>query len=582
MKLLKRISIYSLLLLLGMGCADFLEEEPKSFYSEGNVFSTIDNAEYAINGIYANLTSANSWGYLYTWFGNFGTDESDSQWTGNTNQFSNYSLTPSSPQVYNQWVQAYKGINSANVVISNIQAMTEGTDEERNQLIAEARFLRALIYFDMVRFYGDVPLQLEPIEVYDSSVLPAREDSRVVMDSIIEDLLFAEENLSETALIGRATKWAAKGILAKVYMTHGGYPFDAYGDVTWFSKAADKLREVKNSGMFQIMSVSDANEVSEYGKVFLKSERNSNTEIVFDLNFSGPNYGGGWGDRAVLGFKNMSDNNRYYYIWGQGYVGTEFFYSFHDNDIRYKWSIAPYNYSESGKVRTPTGMPWTAQNKFRLQEVSAGNNGNQNAPILRYADILLMLAECNNEYLGSPDIADADGMTAYDYINEVRSRAQVPLMNDVYLNTVNPTSDYPDGQDADLLYGLKLLSLHKDSVQYNVRHAYYDRAGSTQGKFREAIKMERLWELCFERQRWFDLKRWGTLYETNQKRKAFWGKLADVSDPYNKSNLLAQPTFAEGPTGAIGPRKMQPHQEFMPIPDLERLVNDKLTQNDGY
>ena len=175
------------------------------------------------------------------------------------------------------WQSAYQGIYRSNVVINRVQEADQGDYDDymaekfRNRLEAEARFTRALLYFNMVRFFGDVPLILEERDDFENINTP-RTDSKLVYDQIIEDLQFAETHLygpnwytSETVDIdgearplipsydledfGRPTFSAAKGLLAKVYLTRASWPLN---ETAYFTLAEEKANEVIDSNIYQL------------------------------------------------------------------------------------------------------------------------------------------------------------------------------------------------------------------------------------------------------------------------------------------------------------------------------------------
>jgi hypothetical protein len=172
------------------------------------------------------------------------------------------------------------------------------------------------------------------------------------------------------------------------------------------------------------------------------------------------------------------------------------------------------------------------------------------------------------------------GMSAYDAINVVRNRAQIPLLNDAYL-----MKDSPYG-NADLLYGMSFGSFDKKNSNYDGRHEYY--TGSLKERFAAAVLLERAWELCFERHRWFDLKRTGKLLEYSQKAKIVsGGKLSAnaIIDPIDKSIWLRDAELPKPSTIVYLPNAIKEHHLYMPIPDVEIELNPALgqaKQNPGY
>jgi len=239
------IPLFTFLLLASSCGEDILKEEPRNFLSQDAVFSNREGVIAATNGIYRPFHEGN----LYGWW-----------LLGNLEFFSDYiygrgSQSPASRyemgstginRIGNIWRGGYEVINRANLVISQLENNEiDGVDSElSNRLIGEARFLRALAYFHLVRLFGDLPLRLEP-ETQDFAIIRSLESE--VYDQVIMDLEYGEQNLPDsysTAELGRATRWAATSLLSKVYLT-----LERWND------AASKAREVMNSGQFSLVEV---------------------------------------------------------------------------------------------------------------------------------------------------------------------------------------------------------------------------------------------------------------------------------------------------------------------------------------
>ena len=233
MKQFKNYRIYFAALILILGCESSLEEEVKTFYTEDTFYQTEQDAKLAINGIYGHLGATfdetlNSKG-LY--FANYWTanallsDEGETSFNRGDgyNQLSAMAHTPENTIALEIWSNLYLGINAANMAIINIPDvdMDEGTKDD---LLGEAHFLRGLLYFELVRFFGEVPLQLEPQKVFTSSAFQGRAEISEVYAQIFADLTMAENSLptEQTGLDnGRPTSWTAKAYMAKAALQHG-------------------------------------------------------------------------------------------------------------------------------------------------------------------------------------------------------------------------------------------------------------------------------------------------------------------------------------------------------------------------
>lgn len=316
------------------------------------------------------------------------------------------------------WTDTYYAINLCNTVVD--RAVKVDMDATlRNRYIAEARFLRAHIYFLMVQDYGGVPLVLhETTSFAPSAVNVPRATVDDTYKQIIDDLQFAAANLPDKytgADIGRATKWAATGLLGKVYLQKGD-----------LASAQTALRAVVSSGLYSLMPT--------YQAVFSPNNHN-NAESLFEIqqeaNFAGSPYGN------IFATPN----------WGGPGPG----YNYDLPQVAYYLnSFDPADQRKIGLTATDRlGNVYCV--KYLDPAMTTGFNGNTDFPVLRYADILLMLAESIGE-----------STEAYGYINQVRQRA-----------------------------GLSPID------------------ASTPGAFIDKVMNERRYEFSFECNRWHDILRMG-------------------------------------------------------------------------
>src|SRR4029078_11608891 len=289
----------------------------------------------------------------------------------------------------------------------------------RNRYIAEARFLRAQIYFLMVQDYGGISLVLKETTSFDASLVNVPRSSVAdTYSQIIDDLTFASANLPPSYTgtdIGRATSWAATGLLGKVYLQKGD-----------LASAQTALRAVVNSNLYSLMPT--------YKAAFSPTDHN-NAESLFEIqhkaDFAGSPYGN------IFATPN----------WGGAGPG----YNYDLPSVNYFLNnFDPADQRKVGLTATdPLGNVYCV--KYHDPAMTTGFNGNTDFPVLRYADILLMLAESIGE---SPE--------AYGYINQVRNRAGLP-----------------------------------------------DISAATPGTFIDKVMNERRFEFAFECNRWHDILRLG-------------------------------------------------------------------------
>ncbi|MEX2595134.1 MAG: RagB/SusD family nutrient uptake outer membrane protein [Anditalea sp.] len=255
------------------GCDGYLEEELISGVSAGTYYTTASGFEAAVAATYSETKSFYGWerGFTMTVFGT----DLHTNGRGGSHKMINYydgAFNPSQSFVRDTWRDFYRGVNQANAVI-NRSTQVEGVPEQlKVARIAEVRFLRALYYFNLVRFFGDVHLSLEETEGVEIAAnrTPAGE---IYSTAIIPDLLFAISNLPATQNdYGRATKAAAEFLLAKVYMTRAYQP---YGQGTADAQEAERLMgNVINNYSFSLLE--------EFGDLWDINNEN-NSEIVFSI-----------------------------------------------------------------------------------------------------------------------------------------------------------------------------------------------------------------------------------------------------------------------------------------------------------
>jgi hypothetical protein len=231
-----------------------LDEIPKDFVSKANYYQTEADAEGAIAGAYAGLQNDffGITGYLMTELhGDFlngrGSQAPITIWDQILDQ-------RNIGRCATNWSSLYNAINRANSVMDNVPGIEDINSETKTRILAEAHFLRALSYFELVRGWGAVPLRTS--ETVDLSTIEApRSPENLIYDLIIEDLITAEAGLGEVGNeTGRASKWAAKMLLAHVYLT-----------IEDWDMAAQKSLDVIDNGPFSLITV---NQPDDFYKIF--------------------------------------------------------------------------------------------------------------------------------------------------------------------------------------------------------------------------------------------------------------------------------------------------------------------------
>ncbi len=455
--------ISSGLLLTGLAatqssCKKFLEENPKNLVTIQNYYQTQADAIAAVNSIYSYLNAVNNFatggntaGVYHSTFwitAGLSSDELLNNQLGaaNFDQLANFTYTSQNSSLEEIWGMHYKTIFTANIAIARIPgiAMNEAL---RARLVGEAKFLRGLMYFNLVRMFGDVPLLLEE----NNPLMPSETKAADIYTQIVNDLNDAASVLPLSYDPGngrgRATKGAANALLAKVYLTQKNWQL-----------AADHAKKVIDSQQYELWQ--------NYADVFKLSSRNGK-EAVFSVGFG--DAGG-----AIIFWEVGQFNVRLLpaalSVEGvqnaQGWqIPTQYVYNAFDaNDQRRAVTFITEIHNPGGS--TTTIRPYIQKYWDRTAEPQ-GNSSANDFPVIRYADVLLMYAEANNE-LNNTAIA-------HEYINMVRKRARF-----------NGTT-----------YG----------------NGVPDYSGLTKEQFRDAILKERMMEFVGEGQRWFDLARTAKLQQ---------------------------------------------------------------------
>ncbi|HVI44389.1 MAG TPA: RagB/SusD family nutrient uptake outer membrane protein [Chitinophaga sp.] len=378
----KYIFCLPLLVLTFISCKkEFLDLNPVSVIAPGQFFKTAGDAVTAVNGCYASLALGSQYGSTFQTLmearaDNF-TDQDPSSNSGQNYQINRYSDNPGNTNFYNAWVGIYNGIFRCNTLLAAIDGINMD-DALKNRIKGEARFIRALDYFNLVRLWGAVPLLTIPADPVNAVNLK-RDDVAGIYKQIEEDLVFASANLPDkyaSTELGRATPGAAKGLLGKVYLYQKKY-----------SAAQTVLQQVVDSKVFTLLP--------NAADVFSTTNK-YNTEIVFAI-------------RYAKGVANQ--DHGFWYANSQTItVDTTLMKAYDANDLRRPLA-------ESAK---PVGNANMMPRKF-LDDPINGNAGND-FPVLRFADILLMQAEVLNEQGYSA------GGNAFTYLNQVRTRAGLPAL----------------------------------------------------------------------------------------------------------------------------------------------------------
>ncbi|WP_080058920.1 RagB/SusD family nutrient uptake outer membrane protein [Spirosoma aerolatum] len=374
---------------------EFLDLKPISSATSDNFYKTADDFKNAINGAYASLQSGGIFGNSYV-FGDVASDNTVPPASGSVtdqDEFDRFYIKTTNPFISGRWNDSYTAIARYNTILEKIGGVS--MDENlKNRYIAETKFLRALVYFNLVRTFGDVPLVLKAISNPDEGYEYGRSPKADVYAQIEKDLTDAEGVLPvsyATAEVGRATKGAAKALLGKVYLTEKKY-----------AQAVAKLKEVIDLGVYDILP--------NYADVFKVSNKN-NKESVFDVQYKSG--GAGEGNSWPNSFAPENSGNAVIAFGGGGnnQPTADLINAYEPGDKRKDVSLATSYVNASGQT-----IPYNFVKKYYDTPATNGDNGN-NIPVIRYADVLLMYAESLNEVGYQPN------GDAFTYLNKIRNRA---------------------------------------------------------------------------------------------------------------------------------------------------------------
>lgn len=368
-------------------CEDELEQNPISQIGSSNFYQNEEQFEKAVNGIYNqlfpvperyfNLSEIRSDNMYAT------TDEGVRQYE----PINNFARSlPANPIIDEAWTNNYNGIMRANMVLDRLNADVVADEETRQRLEGEIKFLRAFYYFDLVRWYGRVPLYegfVTPEEALEVPRSPVEE----VYSFILSDLDDAINNLPPQApQVGKATSWAAKALKARVHLTRSGPTYGIEGPglgVNEYDEALTLLNDVINNGPYSW--------VEDYASIFAYDNEN-NPDIVFDVQFAGgglgigsyyPGYMTPTGYFAAVGIPFPGG-------LGPMQVSDDLVESYSENDVRREVTIQE-GYSDVNDNFDP--RPFFR--KF-IDEEEAGQDRfdwSINFPVIRYTDVLMMKAE---------------------------------------------------------------------------------------------------------------------------------------------------------------------------------------------
>lgn len=464
MKYILRTSLVLLVIItvFNTGCKKFLDEELLGKRSDQQFYQTAEDAELALTGIYNILTFANANNRLWV-FGDVASD--DAAKGGNPGDqadiglIDDFNITTVNGNLENVWVLYYEGISRANWLLDNIGGI-DMDQERKDEIIGEAKFLRAFYYYWLANIFGNIPVHTK-VPTVPEMQKAATPYTEIYSNAIIPDLTDATSKLPETAAPGRATKYSAWGLLAKSHLFMKNW-----------TDAENAANEVINSGLFKMEQL--------YSNNFQQASKD-NQEVIFSVQHLAEQ--DPWlGNRLNQWFAPQESNGYGFNAPTQSFVDA--FESINDTivDPRLDYTVGREGHIWTDTIMfdpewSPTGYLTRKYNQ-PLAEVPKESkaDGELNYQFMRYSDVLLIMAEALNEQGKTGD--------AVSYVNMVRIRARNSYMYDPSL------PGYPNIPNG-------LLPDIQDNGQSGVR---------------TAIAHERRVELGFEFHRYFDIIRYGQGY----------------------------------------------------------------------
>ncbi len=525
-----------LLCLITFSCENFLEENPRDEISLNQFFTEPEHAQNSVNALYRDGAPA-MWmnGGVYSgrqiMYGPYLSGFFDDEYKGQEPfiQFAQQ-LTVNSINsdgfINGLWSQMYREIGRANNAIKYIPTTPRLSTEASNRLLGEARFFRAWAYFTLARFFGDVPLIVEPYESL-NDIYRERDPVAAVYEQIVADLNFAVDDagLSTQNMISngyRVTQPAAAALLADVQLTRSGFPVQE----DHYAAAAAAAREVINSGSHSLVenSLLPNGEVdvenSAYNKIRRQEPDALAQEFVYPIEFTIGISNSGYPQYTYpvpLTRAETSEGTIQFTINNGAYQPRDAFIRGYDMEEDLRIQNRQFFHYElinaAGELVEFAYTPYLWHDDVAVFETA---NSELEVKAYSYAEVLLIAAEA---------IARSEGVTAeaVEYLTEVRSRAY-------YMQSAEEISE----------------SL----------------AGLSVEQFVEEVWKERMRELALDFKIWFDMVRTRTYPETSA------GGEIDFVDLIGHENTWGQ-TF-------------QPKHLFLPLPNQEIQRNENLGQNEGY
>jgi hypothetical protein len=424
MKKIKNILFIIAVIFTYTACENDLNTAPEDRFTTGSFYKNASDMEAAVNAAYGGLQKNGLYAFNYHILMETRTDNTFEEEPSNSGGFGDVDLfnRVTTNGVFRQtWVDSYVTIQAANIVLNRIDAISDMDSALKEIRKGEVKFIRALVYYNLVNLYGGVPLVLQETTNPTDYFGQGRASVQQIYDQIILDLNEASSTLPESNDIGRANKAAALILLGKAHLTLGN--------------ALDAETALRGITGYTF--------INTYADLFgIDNENNAGS--IFEVQFQSGVNGGEEGSTFAAKFNSQKNPGSK----GNNIITQDLLDSFEVGDLR-----------RNEIIQDPLDPSVYITTKYLDSNRTLVDDGDNNAIVFRYADVLLSLAEALNL---KGYVADGE---AFDLINSIRTRAGLP-------NLIAATI-------------------------------------TNQQEFIEALLKERRHEFFYENHRWFDLKRLG-------------------------------------------------------------------------
>lgn len=445
---LKNIIIGGLGLLSLTACNDYLDVEAPSKFQPEDIYNSVKDAGQALNGVYAEIMSSNCFGQAYTYSLILNSDVdfcTNSSENDETDTPKRYDQTAAGKTANNVWNDTYSAIESANNFIYYLQNSpmympTNDAYSTLTQYMGEAKVIRAMLYYELMCYWGDVPFSMLPTRVT-NNFYPPITSRDVIARTIMEDLISIAPSMKQTPQIAegveRISQEACWAMIARIGLQAAGYSLrHAAGDATTYGfmgkpSATDELWFLTQAHTYakKVIEARTHNLQNSYQDVFL-NECNfrvvNDDDPIFEIPFAKES-SGYVGYRTGPKFESSGGATDYQWgeCGGQQQINNLFRFSYLPGDTRKDATIGWWYYTFDGIPKINTNIT-VYNNKWSklfnttsaFSSITTGNTG-INYPYIRYADVLLMFAEADVKLNG------AVSNEALDAVQQVRNRAYI-------------------------------------------------------------------------------------------------------------------------------------------------------------